>query len=237
MSQLMSIENLMPSTECTIVAQDFLLTLKETAEHDGFDYDLAEIRFGYLGEELVFRHMDNGSVSWSNGDLDADRMLVTVAGALPDGFAEMAVVISEKACFLADGTGADEVCDALGVTQVQLVELIRKAQDMSDSHHRAASECVGVTDCDGRLVRIGDWIHADGGIPRKVVGVGITELAGRVVMIDDPIAGSWVKVTDGVRIVSPNATNWEEFVELASRGVLSKESLIRMARELAGERG
>lgn len=235
MSCLMTIGGVTPSTECTVVAQDFLLSLRETEGGDGFEYDLAEIRFGYLGEELAFRHMDSGDVTWSRGDLDADRLLVTVACALPDGFADTAVAISETACPLADGTGSDEVCDALGATYAELVAAIRKAQDMGDPNSRAASGCIGVTDCDGRLIRIGDWIHADGGIPRKVVGVGITELAGRMVMIDDPIAGSWVKVTDGVRIVSPNATNWEEFVELASRGVLPKGELVRMARELSGQ--
>lgn len=220
------------TSECTIVAKEYLLSMAYDAERDGFIYHLAQIGIDDRGD-FTFHVSLVGIVS---GAMPGDEgIIIAAAGALPDGYGDYAVIISDRKGSI-DGHGLDDVAAQYDLSAREFSDLIRKAWRIAgnDIDSRLWSRAVGLTDCDGRVIGIGSWVQAgDEGRPHRVVGVGINEFHGPMVMVDDAVSGDWFALTAGTKVVTDPVSTWEEFVEVAGRGDLTTEELVKIAKRLA----
>lgn len=220
----------------TVVAGNVMMSFVPM-EGNGYEYDAAifhaeadgrlSITYAYRGEVLGFDPFDH------------DGRDIALAGAFPDGMADEAVIISDIGCPL-DDKDEDGIASALGFASARsLCQAIRVATGIGLSVNADEAEPpIGaqsyLLDADGKQIRIGSWVRqGDGGTIHRVVSVAYNRFHGPMVQVDDAIVGIWLCVGDGMHVVERGISTWEQLIDAARLGGVSKGDLVEIAKALA----
>lgn len=217
--------------EGTAVAGNVMVSMRSNDGGTASDYDVAIFHATNTGMVSIEYAM-SGHVEGLPAD--GDGRSVTLAAALPDGMADMALFVSERGCVLEDAS-EDEIATALGYSLTSTLGVALHRAKILTAGHEPNSIGYGsyVPDADGREISIGSWIRQWDDAPvHRVVGIGVNRFHGPMVMVDDAVTGEWLCITRRTRVVD-GISDWEGLIDAAERKLLPKSELVRMARILA----